>query len=297
MKNVLKFYYDIIVDKYTVSDEEYYFEYNNNYYMFIPNRRNSSLDINFLKEYELYDQYTYKIVFDKYNDFEVEYNNQKYVLLWCDYDYDTCIFLDDLLKNNGYVGDTSYVKSWGQLWSERNNFYESQIHEYGKKNKLIYNSFSYYYYMAENAIAYINNSEKLYAEKEKEYSIVRRKMEYPIKRKQFLNPLNYIVDLKVRDYAEYIKNIFFFDDIENHFDDVHIIIKNIKATSYNYSMFFARLLYPNYYFNEYDKIINYNKSSDKMNVIVNKSEEYKLFLNDIYKYLAKIKPIDKIDWL
>ena len=122
-------------------------------------------------------------------------------------------------------------------------------------------------------------------------------MEYPIKRKQFLNPLNYIVDLKVRDYAEYIKNIFFFDDIENHFDDVHIIIKNIKATSYNYSMFFARLLYPNYYFNEYDKIINYNKSSDKMNVIVNKSEEYKLFLNDIYKYLAKIKPIDKIDWL
>ena len=60
------------------------------------------------------------------------------------------------------------------------------------------------------------------------------------------NPLNIIIDSKVRDIAEYIKISFFNDEI-NEDEIIQIIISNIIEKD-EIILLFARLIYPSYYF-------------------------------------------------
>jgi hypothetical protein len=62
-------------------------------------------------------------------------------------------------------------------------------------------------------------------------------------------------------------------------------------------MFFARLLYPSYYFDIYEKVVNSNDTSEKIIKFLNGAGEYEIFLKKAYKEISLYTKLLKIDWI
>lgn len=292
MNNLIKYYYNINIyeDDIILKNNDYYFNDGQHEYLFY------SFNDNKLIKVENYPYY--QIITNCNGEVISEYNNKKYMLFLLEKDYGDSISVSDILRNRDYkINNIDEIMGWETLWSNKIDYYEQQIHEYGYKNQNIVNSFSYFLGMTENAIAYVNNAKKEYNNQYYDISICRKKIIFPCSKLDYYLLPNYIFDFNVRDYAEYIKMLFFNDNIEDYFDEIKLIISRINDNEINLSLFYARLLYPSYYFIEYDKVINNNESDHKIIEYIKKSEEYIVFLNEIFQYLCKIKPINKIDWI
>ena len=62
-------------------------------------------------------------------------------------------------------------------------------------------------------------------------------------------------------------------------------------------MLFARLLYPSYYFDLYDAIMNHDESEENLMLIIDKVDNFEMFLKGAYVEISKYAPLDKINWL
>ena len=229
----------------------------------------------------------YKILYNKKKNIISNINNNNYILIRIDknkYKID----LSDIINGNIYYGKGKC--NWYNLWCEKIDYYEYQIEQLKKSYSLLYNSFSYYKGLTENAISlvsYINHEINCYISHQRIY-----KNETNI---EFYNPINIMLDSKVRDVCEYFKNSFFSGvnpiiDIKNYID---YYINNYDDAI----LFMARMLYPSYYFDIYDKIINNEIKEEKILNICSRISEYEELLKDIYIYMLAHFKIPEIDWL
>ena len=62
-------------------------------------------------------------------------------------------------------------------------------------------------------------------------------------------------------------------------------------------MLYARLLYPSYYFDIYEEVMNKERNEEDLVSIIKKSSAYEIFLKEAYLEITKYAPIEKIDWL
>lgn len=245
---------------------------------------------------------TSRFISNKFNQFITISNDQKYVLLETDlniskeYNVLDMIFFADKLsvsKKNSVL----YRNSWGDLWSSKVDYFEYQLGQLGKDKPIILNSFSYYIGLAENAIAYVNNTIKNHQISIYEkITLQRKRIMFPNIQLNYFNPLNYVVDIEVRDIASYFKSLFF-----NSYDDlwleVNAYLKRKRLSIYGYQLLYARLLYPSYYFDIYEKIMEGNIKEEALLSIINKSSLYEDFLKNMYLEISKYAPIEKIDWI
>ena len=74
-----------------------------------------------------------------------------------------------------------------------------------------------------------------------------------------------------------------------------IKIKNLSI--YEASMLYARLLYPSYYFDIYEEVMNKERNEEDLVSIIKKSSAYEIFLKEAYLVISKYALIEKIDWL
>jgi len=103
-----------------------------------------------------------------------------------------------------------------------------------------------------------------------------------------------ILDYRVRDSAEYFKDKFFNNnDIA---EELNYFIRYIQLTYEEWVLFFARLLYPSYYFDLYEDIINGREEEEKLDNIVSKHEEYEKVLTIIYFNLRNYPSFPIIDY-
>ena len=57
------------------------------------------------------------------------------------------------------------------------------------------------------------------------------------------------------------------------------------------------MLFPTFYFDKYDDIVNKNKSEKEILAILKKVEAYEDFLKNIYLIINQNTAIKKVDWL
>ena len=229
-------------------------------------------------------------------------NNYNYILMSVnkfseEYDiFDIVNISNKLTLNN--QSSRLYRNNWSLLWSEKMDYFEYQIRELGLEKKIIQESFSYYLGLAENAISYVNNTNLKYSPINSLITLSHRRIFYPNYKINFLNPLSFIFDLEVRDIAEYLKAMFFSNqNDEDVLEELKCFLQIKKLTPYEYSMLFARLLYPSYYFDLYDAIMNHDESEEKLISIIAKVDDFELFLKEAYLEISKYASIDKINWL
>ena len=165
------------------------------------------------------------------------------------------------------------------------------MEQYEKKYPLLSKSFAYYDGITETAISLLNSVN---------YSNVKTFISHNRIAKNttlfdLYNPLNIIIDTRVRNIAEYFKNTFFYDN--NPINEIHHFIRSYNLNNDEAILFLTRMIYPSYYFDIYDDIISSKISEDKINVIIKRVDDYENFLRQIYTLIKNKYNIPEIDWL
>lgn len=305
MKETLEYYYNLNIDNLEELDGKYHFKIENQDFFFVfYNRGLEELEdiIEVCNEMFLKGINVHEVIRNRNNSFLTKVNEYNYILfrvnnLSEEYDiFDMVNISNKLILNNNK--SSLYRNNWGSLWSDKIDFFEYQVRELGIEKNVVKSSFSYYVGLAENAISYVNNVVLKYGGVSSGRIVLsHRRVFFPNYRLNYMNPLSFVFDLEVRDVAEYLKSMFFKKDIEYCLDELKSYLSIRKLNIYEYHMFYARLLYPSYYFDVYDSVMNKNVNEEELVKIVKRSNDYEKFLKITYLEISKYVRLDKIDWI
>lgn len=292
MKNAINYYYGLESQDIHQSQKNYFFSTQNEKYILYE--CNLSIEeVN--KIYELSTLLSYykipyhQILMNKQNKIFTSINNTNYVLMKIKCDINEINSFSILNNNTLNLKNTNNIKynNWYNLWTKKIDFLEYQFLEhkgYLKENKYLFN---YYIGMTETAIML---SKKI---KDGTKSICHKRINYKDTTLELYNPLNIIIDYKVRDACEYFKNKFIYDELS-----IQEVINYINTLNIDdIYIFFTRLLFPSYFFDIYENIIEKKENEKRCEKIINKVEEYESFLKIIYSYVKNITNIEEIEWL
>lgn len=176
---------------------------------------------------------------------------------------------------------------WINLWQNKLDYYEyqqSHINYYS----YISESFNYYLGMGETAIAYIRYNV--------DYNEIPIFLSHKrISNTDFNNPFNLTFDYKARDVSGYLKYLFLHD--EYHEFDMESFFGLLNFSRLDYILLYGRLLFPSFYFDVYDEVINDGMDQKKIKSIITRSEEYEAFLKTIFAKINSLIPIPSVEWL
>ena len=305
MKETLEYYYNLDIDNLEELDGKYHFKIENQDFFFVfYNRGLEELEdiIGVCNEMFLKGINVHEVIRNRDNSFLTKVNEYNYILfkvnnLSEEYDiFDMVNISNKLVLNNNK--SSLYRNNWGSLWSDKIDFFEYQVRELGVEKNVVKSSFSYYVGLSENAISYVNNAILKYGGVSSGRIVLsHRRVFYPNYKLNYMNPLSFVFDLEVRDVAEYLKSMFFKKDIEYCLDELRSYLSIRKLNIYEYHMFYARLLYPSYYFDVYDSVMNKNANEEELVKIVKRSNDYEKSLKKTYLEISKYVRLDKIDWI
>lgn len=303
MKNTINYYYNISVEDFIKTDKDYYFYLNNEeYHLIVFSRPYEDVEPIYKLNIEMkkIGCLVHEIIINKDKQIVTIINDIPYVLLkLCRYKNER-VFLNDISYMQNMTFNIQFDKSllrndWVKLWSDKIDYYEYQISQLGKKYPILCDSLSYFIGLGENAISYIINNSK---DDNNSMPIVSHKrIRINDGSFEFYNPLNFIIDSKVRDVAEYIKNCFVNDKL--NFYEIKSYFNVSNFTSDEYMLLFSRLLFPTFYFDIYDEIINNSFNEERIIKIIDKTYEYEDVLFNIYKFIVYEKRIqlEPIEWI
>lgn len=288
MENKILYYYNIYVSNLNKDRCNYWFTYNgNNYSLDFFDRPLEDLTYLYELNKEMINNnyIVHKIIPAMDGNLAVFIDNKPYVLLQISKFQNRKINMNDILSYN-YISNNKLINklnksNWGNLWENKLDYIEYQFSQMNKKYPLIRESINYYVGMWENAISYFNNKVSINSR----LFICHHRISINDTLNDFYNPLNFVLDYKERDIAGYLKsevmnkeNVFF-DNYFNYFNPYLLI---------------SRLLFPNYYFDLYEEIINGMVTEEKLNDIIDFADSYELFLKSIFLYYRGIMPINWI---
>ena len=300
MNNVISYYYGInVLDIYDLGSM-YYFNYDNkNYYLMPFNRDYNDIKgiIDLCLELKKRNVLTNEIMINKFNMYLTPINKNYYVLLK-DNSSDNPVTMNDIfyIQNNtlGIVGSKNlYRTDYIKLWESKIDYYEDKVREIHGKYINIDKSIDYYIGLSENAVVYLINNEI----KISNVVLSHRRINISKGGIDFYNPINYVIDNRTRDFSEYIKDMFFNDNLS--FEMFINYLEYMRFDRDEYILFIGRMLFPSYYFDLVDRIIDNNENDIILEGIINKQDEYINFIRDIFNYLIKVKRINipYIEWI
>lgn len=302
MKQTIEYYYNLVIEDLFLENDTYHFIYDGYDYFFVSfNRENKDLNdiIEVSKELKERNVNCHDIIVNVSGEVLTKVEEVNYLLLRCK-DKDKTYSIIDILEMNKKFKLANarlnlYRNNWGLLWSEKIDYIESQLLEI-KVPKIIHNSIDYYIGLTESTIYYVNLINTKYSISSLDnICLSHKRIYYPNTKLNYLNPLSFIFDLEIRDIAEYIKACFFAG--EDAFLELVTYLKSVKLTVYSYNMLFVRLLFPSYYWDCYEQIVNKHHDSEKMLKIISKQDEYELFLKKAYLEISKYAPLEDIKYL
>lgn len=301
MKNNIMYYYNLRIDNITQNNNNYYFTINNDNYCFTIYTRDikESNEIYKLNKYMLSSNIlVHEIIPNKDNYVVTIINNIPYILYKIYINKNKKLNINELtyLSNYTYQVDKILTRNnWNILWSTKIDYFEYQINQMGKKYPILVDTFAYFTGLAENAISYVKYTTlETQMETSDNPVISHRKINNNIE--PLYNPLNIILDHKSRDIAEYIK-LSFLNKNTNIYQELDSYFSNNYYSEYGLRLLYARIIYPSFYFDMYEQIIQgLRKESDLLN-IVSLLDDYELYLKEMYYYLKKYHNIPEIDWI
>lgn len=301
MKNNIMYYYNLRIDNITQNNNNYYFTINNDNYCFTIYTRDikESDAIYKLNKYMLSSNIlVHEIIPNKDNYVVTIINNIPYILYKIYINKNKKLTINELtyLSNYTYQVDKILTRNnWNVLWSNKIDYFEYQINQMGKKYPILVDTFAYFTGLAENAISYVKYTTlETQIETSDNPVISHRKINNTVE--SLYNPLNIILDHKSRDIAEYIK-LSFLNKNTNIYQELDSYFSNNYYSEYGLRLLYARIIYPSFYFDMYEQIIQgLRKESDLLN-IVSLLDDYELYLKEMYYYLKKYHNIPEIDWI
>lgn len=303
MNNILAYYYGFHPEEISHKDDKYFFEYlGNNYVLEIFKRPLEDVDCLYKINREMIKRnlLVHEIILNKENKILTYINNTPYVLMEIFINNNARINLAEVCHINNESIDINCDKilgrfDWVTLWETKNDYFESQISEIGTRYPNLSSYANYYIGLAENAIFYVREANGLNENVPR--GICHKRINNKWNLFELYHPMNFVYDYRIRDVAEYIKSAFFSGEnayllIEEYFKNNYIGYKEAL-------LFYGRLLYPSYFFDLYDEIVNNELDESLVEKVVIKSEEYEIFLMNVHLFLMRLynSYIPGIDWI
>lgn len=226
----------------------------------------------------------YRIVCTKYGDYKILYKNKYYVVL----EYKKfSLDLYRLIIDDKKVVVSSGKIYWREKWINRSEYIIEMYSSYRNKNKVIDSSIDYYFGLLESSICYLNDL----VSSNVDLYVQHAKMSYF----DYFNPLNIKFDVKERDFSNFLKYLFF-DNKYNEVDVKKIVEDNIN--NYDYNLVIARLIYPDYYFDLFDRylISKDDKILSLISEVVSRVDEYERYIYMICDYVSLKIQVKNVDY-
>ena len=264
--------------------------YNNHLFCFYEYRRNiKELDaLNNLNKLMILKKISINRIIDNiFNKPLTIYNKKNYVLVLINYEYQENANLRFIEAFNNKEFEILKRNNWSYLWSIKIDYIEYQLKHIKNSYPIINDSVNYYIGMAENAIHYFNmlnlSTMPLYIEHRR------------VDKNNIYNPIELVIDYKVRDIAEYLKISFVNGNLSIY--DIKNYINNLNINNIDYILLYVRMLYPSYYFDLYEKIVNDKESENEIKKILDLKDVYEELLYEIFLVIKKKANVIGIDWI
>ena len=262
----------------TKNNMDYYVKEKNKIYLFKLVQIEEIKYLNYTNK----DPSFYKCLKNIDNQYVTYYQKKSYILLEINNKIE--ISFEEIQQDNMLDNINDHKKTWLELWKNKIDKIENNIKSNNQTSFLETND--YYLGMAENALCFLEyNKEYINS---KQLSICRKR----INNKNYRLPNNAIIDYKERDFAEYIKYLFF---SKNEKESLNFL-KKINFNKYNKYLVFARLLLPTYYFDLVEDTLITNKDEQQaLNNFIKKVDSYEMLLSKICQILFEDQI--EIEWL
>lgn len=300
MKNVIAYYYNLYSYDIHQNNENYKFSAGNYNYVLTPCEIDTIGDIYELSNILIANGvYVHQIIMNTSNSLYTIVNGKSYVLLRLHSSMNKKVEYQDILnfsnsvrkiQNNDYESP-----DWASLWSNKIDYFEYQISQFGKKFPIIRESISYYIGMVETGISLYQNFNISTIKNNVNLNVAHKRLKTGDTLYDLYNPLNLFVDYNIRDAVEYFKNLFLTKE-----DVLNDIIKYFQyqyLTSYDCLLFFIRMFYPSFYFDLYEQIVRNNDNEEKILDIIEKTSAYEKLIKDVYLFLSNYINMPDIEWL
>lgn len=296
IKNIIEYFYKISVLELHYKANMYFFRYGTDWYLFIPAQRTEAelLEIHqLIKNNQLYDQ----IIQNIDNHYLTQTKRGYYILVRksanaTNFNLESSIIQSrlSLIFVNNYQNINR--TNWVEMWSKKIDYIEYQLLHIESKYPIISKSINYYIGMTEASISYLNNNFS-WTDELNIRGVISHKR---VVSNNFNNAMNIVVDHFARDVSEYLKYIFI--NNEYNYSDIDAFLRRCDLTEDDVKLIYARLMYPSYYFDLYDKIVNGNEEEKKILTLISRSVEYEIFVKNIYTMLFKVdSSIFSIGWI
>ena len=304
MKNVINYFYNLVPDSIHQGIRQYYFDINGFRYYLV--KYDGNFD-NLKKTYDMHINllnagiYVHQIILNKDRQITTIIDGLPYILLKAKY-YNQTVSLGDIINYNSIMmNKENTYKTWKNLWEEKNDYLEYQLSKLGITHPVLRDSFNYYIGLGETAIQICD----IAMGENFKYYLSHKRIRNNSTQFDFYNPLNLITDLRIRDACEYFKSAFFETkedasssivkiDIENKI--LHYLASN-NLTRGEFIMFLARMLYPTYYFDQFEIIINGFTTDKQIEKVISLANDFEDILKKIYSFIKGYIPNLYIEWL
>lgn len=305
MKNVINYFYNFNIDNIRMIDDNYYFVYMGKKFIFFEIKdkffeHNAVMSLNALLANG--DNNFYQIILNINNNVLTYSSNKKYILLLDNFEQDREFNYLDILDTNVVVKEINKNfnqlnrGNWATLWKTKLDYFEIFVEQNMNKYPILNDYYNYFIGLAENAISYFEDTTSEIKPSVYDKMVVSHKrIESNYTFKDLYNPVSLIIDHPSRDFAEYLKMMFF----EQKNEDIQFFkyLNSVNLSNYGARMFFSRMLYPSFFFDAFEKIINDRVSINNILKIIGKMDEYQNYLFEIYTVLRNKYNIPKIEWL
>ena len=298
MIDYINYYFDLYPKNINKVDEKYEFYINSEKYSFVLYTRNFD-EINELvklnKEMILNGSLVHEIMINKFGKALNNYEGKVYVLLRIYINENKKIDITDIIEflNEGKIINQNSIllrTNWASMWESKIDYFEYQMGHVLKKYRITYNIMDYYVGLSENAILYLKSIVPKYQGK-LVLGVSHKRIGVNSTLYDLYNPLEFIIDFKVSDIAEYIK------DILLHTNNINMILDELFSKYYldklNLSLLISRILYPSNFFDMFDNILINKLTENKMLDLTKKSSSIENF---ICEFIEKYN-LYPIEWL
>ena len=299
MKNHLEYFYNLKVENISKKNNEYLFMYKGEDYVLRPYKKDAKhLDqlLNIFSILKKQNINSYELIYTTKKNIISIYNKENYILLKQEHMNSNPISIHDLTYLNNFQNSIKPLNTWYEMWTTKIDYIEFQMSQMKAKFPILYENFNYYIGLAENAISYLVNTINTLPKTIYDNDVIcHYRLSFNENITSFYNPLNMVIDHKSRDLSEYLKICF---KKKQPIDTVltNYFKKNILS-EYGIRLLYARLVFPTYFFDIYEGIIEDNKDEKEILNINSFSEEYEFFLDEVYIFLSHYINIPKIEWL
>ena len=303
MKNEIAYFYHLYPEQIKKKGNTYIFSYQSKKYTFTPYTRSlEEIEDLFLLNRSLVSQNIFfpKILQNIMNQ-ALTFLNGKYYIMKEEILPEEKLQFTEVAYQMNYHFPFDKLKNirrnnWPALWENKIDYFEYQREHIYQKFPKLSEGLDYFIGLTENAIAYIRMIESNFLKTTKDsLTFTRRRVRVSDTLSDFYNPTSLVIDHKVRDIAEFLKSCFFETDLSE--SEMEKYIKQLDLSDYGWGLFFGRMLFPSYFFDVYEKIINDKENEDRIIPILQKIDAYKDFLSSIQIFISQYHSIPKIQWL